>query len=340
MMAEGRAMRNALSADFAAAGVRVFIELDRSLPDEPGPWEILRRPDPGWAELDDVVVIAPEEPTLLGHRADCVQDTSFRLISSLPEAIKLAGDKSRLGPHLRRHGVVTPECLTIDLMDHAFKVLPEDFSISDFSNFFATFDPSGLLPGDFPYPAVLKPQVGAGSIDTFYLPHPGACPVDLRSLGQMLLQPYIPGEPMSASFLVGADGRSHLVGVGRQRIEIREDVRIVYRGGVVPAGPDPSCDEARRAVAAVPGLRGLVGIDFIRDPATGRDTIIEINPRPTTSVVGLCRLLPPGALAAAWLAAVDGTLSESVDLAALVHAQRPIAFEPDGTIFPLSARDL
>ena len=48
------------------------------------------------------------------------------------------------------------------------------------------------------------------------------------------------------------------------------------------------------AVEAVEGLAGFVGVDFIWDEQSRHATILEINPRPTTSVVGLCRLLPRG----------------------------------------------
>ncbi|MGD0042302.1 MAG: hydantoinase/oxoprolinase family protein [Isosphaeraceae bacterium] len=59
----------------------------------------------------------------------------------------------------------------------------------------------------------------------------------------------------------------------------------------------------RRAVESVAGLRGFVGVDFFWEPELGETTVLEINPRATTSFVGLGRLLPAGHLAAVWLAA-------------------------------------
>ena len=66
-------------------------------------------------------------------------------------------------------------------------------------------------------------------------------------------------------------------------------------------------DEAplRAAVESIPGLRGFVGVDFIWDEGRRRATVLEINPRPTTSIVGLTRILPPGRLASAWIGAFD-----------------------------------
>ena len=37
---------------------------------------------------------------------------------------------------------------------------------------------------------------------------------------------------------------------------------------------------------SIAGLRGFVGVDFIWDPERRHATLLEINPRPTTSIVG------------------------------------------------------
>jgi predicted ATP-grasp superfamily ATP-dependent carboligase len=156
------------------------------------------------------------------------------------------------------------------------------------------------LPPDFPYPAVLKPIDGAGSQQTFLIPAAGDCPAGTRDLPVGLLQPLAPGVAMSASFLVGPDGRAHLIAAGRQHMEVC-DGRFVYRGGTLPMEPRGVEAAARPAVESVPGLRGFVGVDYVWDEAAGRAVVLEINPRVTTSYVGLARLLPAGTLAGAWL---------------------------------------
>ena len=82
----------------------------------------------------------------------------------------------------------------------------------------------------------------------------GGCP-------RPCLQPFVPGEPMSASFLVSPEGRAWLIGIGRQRMEIR-DGRFEYRGGEIPARCPGAVEQVRRAVDAVEGLRGFVGSRF------------------------------------------------------------------------------
>ena len=58
----------------------------------------------------------------------------------------------------------------------------------------------------------------------------------------------------------------------------------------------------RRAVTAVSGLCGYVGVDLV---LRGQDQVIEINPRLTTSYVGL-RALAKTNLAEAMLRTVEG----------------------------------
>jgi tyramine---L-glutamate ligase len=210
-----------------------------------------------------------------------------------------------MGARLAERGIATPECRRVA--------------------------PAMGLPGDFSYPAVLKPIDGAGSLDTFEILEAAMVPEDAKGMSEALLQPLVPGIPMSASFLVGKAG-ARLIGVGRQRIQRREG-RFVYRGGTLPAARECIDDAPRLAVESVSGLQGFVGVDFIWDEEERRACVLEINPRPTTSYVGLARLLPPGMLAQAWIDAVEGTSNANAcDLAEIVHRRAPLTFFADGTI--------
>ena len=101
---------------------------------------------------------------------------------------------------------------------------------------------------------------------------------------------------MSASFLVSPEGRAWLIGIGSQRMEIRNG-RFEYQGGEIPAAVPVPIAQVRRAVDAIEGLRGFVGVDFIWDDASRQATVLEINPRPTTS---LRRAMPALAGRAVW----------------------------------------
>ena len=70
-----------------------------------------------------------------------------------------------------------------------------------------------------------------------------------------------------------------------------------------------SPDELRAAAAtlgALPGLRGHVGVDLVVAP--DRCVVIEVNPRLTTSYVGLRRALRANLAELVWRAVVEGRL--------------------------------
>jgi predicted ATP-grasp superfamily ATP-dependent carboligase len=314
--AEGRAMRRAIAGDFAAVpGVRVVVTLDARFPEEPGPWSTIPV-GPGEeeatlrrlaTEADYTVLIAPETDGILAERTRSIETAGVRALGSSPEAVTLAGDKLRLGCALADRGIATPPCREVV--------------------------PRLGLPTDFPYPAVLKPIDGAGAQDTYLIPAAAACPEPARAMPTALLQPLVAGVPHSASFLVGRDGRARLIAAGLQHIAI-DDGRFTYRGGTLPVVPHGVAEGPRRAVEAIPGLCGYVGVDYLWDDATQQATVLEINPRPTTSYVGLARWLPPGTLAAAWIEVVAGT-SPAVGTDSLFRfpeadAKKTVTFAADG----------
>jgi predicted ATP-grasp superfamily ATP-dependent carboligase len=315
--AEGRAMRRAIAGEFArleGGRTRVVVTLDARLPDDPGPWAVARIGQGEHAErvralaraADFTVLVAPETRGILARLTRDLNHVGARLLGSSAGAVELAGDKARLAALLESRGIDTPPVRSVI--------------------------PSLGLPADAEYPAVLKPVDGAGSVDTFYLPDAESLPEEARMLPAALLQTFVPGVPMSASFLVG-DGRGpRLIGVGVQRMVVREG-RFEYRGGTIPAPGRGALPQLQPAVKAVGGLRGFVGVDFIWDTERRHAMILEINPRPTTSCVGLCRLLPPGRLARAWLDACEPSAGycELLDgLAQLVHGQRRLSFDSTG----------
>jgi predicted ATP-grasp superfamily ATP-dependent carboligase len=257
---------------------------------------------------DLTVLIAPETRGILASLTRDLECAGARVLGSKAEAIELAADKARLAAWLRTRSIDTPPTRRIV--------------------------PAVGLPADAHYPAVLKPVDGAGSVDTFYLADAQSLPTSARSMQVALLQPYVPGIPMSASFLVGDGGQSWLVGVGIQRMAIREG-RFEYRGGMVPAPCRDALPQLLPAVDAVAGLRGFVGVDFIWDAVERHATILEINPRPTTSYIGLSQLVPPGLLARSWLAACEPTAGDLGILAGLaerVHGQPGLCFKAGGEL--------
>jgi len=92
-----------------------------------------------------------------------------------------------------------------------------------------------------------------------------------------LVQEYISGRPMSASLLIGDEVR--VLSINSQEMD-----GFNYTGAKLPLQIE-DVKPIVEAVQGIPGLFGYVGVDFILAGEGPR--IIEINPRPTTPIIGL-----------------------------------------------------
>lgn len=234
--------------------------------------------EPPQADLG--IVIAPETDGVLAEVLQANRRT-VPVIAPSVEAIALTGDKLALADHWRRHGVRTP-----------YTAAAADW-------------PSTRTP------AVVKPRDGAGSCDTFLCRDAAAFRDHvIRSTDQLprlIAQDFVPGRPASIAFLIGP---TQMVPLLPTLQTLSQDGRFHYLGGELPV-PQPWADRVTRlgraAVACVPGLAGYVGVDVVLGPADdgSQDNAIEINPRLTTSYVGL-RHLAATNLAAAMVAVYRG----------------------------------
>jgi predicted ATP-grasp superfamily ATP-dependent carboligase len=314
LRAEGAAMLRALWEDFG----RIPGVTPVTLPGEFGSLDIpdrATRPPRGREEeafrflaaaADYTVVVAPEFNNLLETRCRWVVESGGRLLGPSPAAVALAADKIALSRFLRKHGVPAPESRTAD----------------------------GHQAADLPFPVVWKPRHGAGSQATF-LVHSGRelaqCAARARSegwSGEAIVEAFLPGQPASVAFLIGP---GHEVALLPARQQLSADGRFRYRGGSLPLEP-PLAEQAvrlgRRAVRAVPGLSGYVGVDLVLGAAAdgSEDRVIEINPRLTTSYVGL-RAAARANLAALWLRIVRGE-----DVLPPRWRKGAVHFQADGTV--------
>ncbi|HEY1858876.1 MAG TPA: ATP-grasp domain-containing protein [Gemmataceae bacterium] len=250
---------------------------------------------------DATLVIAPEFDALLFDRCRAVEESGGRLLGSSSEAVRATADKRALARHWIARGVPTP----------------------------ATW-PVGSESAS--YPAVLKPRFGAGSLATFQVAHAdeiATCLMRGEQEGwreEMILQSYVRGQACSVAFLVGPAG---CVALPPCRQHLSDDRRFRYFGGSLPL-PSPLAERAvllgRRALEHITGLRGYVGVDLVLGEALdgSDDVVIEINPRLTTSYVGL-RALAESNLAEAMLRVVD-----DCSFPALRWRDGSVVFHPDG----------
>lgn len=300
-------MLTALAGDFAALrGVEVVVLRERRCRrlELPGQVIDVATPDEAqhaWMQAvacsDWTVVIAPEQRDALLQCCRRVLAAGGKLLGPPLELVQLASSKHATAVHLRAEGVPVPEGQLLS--------------------------PGEPLPRGVRWPAVLKPDDGAGSDAVALLRR-----WTPRRLADRWwrLEAFCAGLPASVAVLGGPAGRVVLPPC-RQRLSCED--RFAYRGGELPLPGDlaqRAVDLAQRTVAALPPHLGYLGIDLILgDAADGsRDVVVEVNPRLTTSYVGL-RAACRGNLAEAMLQLAAG------DLPRLRFRRQRIAFTPDGT---------
>ncbi|HET8948557.1 MAG TPA: ATP-grasp domain-containing protein [Candidatus Polarisedimenticolia bacterium] len=293
----GRAMWRAVARDLGALrGVRV------ASPPAGAPRRILGR---SLQAVDAALIIAPESQGTLERLAVLARRRGALLLGAGPRSVRLAADKRRCGRMLRAAGISVPLPAAGDGRAGSGSFLRRE----------------GVI--------VVKPRRGCGSEGVVVARGAAgrrrAHRIAAAAAGRdgVVAEEFVAGPAGSASFLVragrttGAPGDLLFLGLGRQRITGRDRSRagaaaavLEYRGGSIPWAPRQRRAAAAAARAAVLALaraggdlRGFVGVDFVVGPRG--PVVVEINPRLTSSYLGLRRLYGR-ALVRAMLAAGRG----------------------------------
>ena len=266
------------------------------------------------AHCDAVFLIAPETGGTLLRWTRQAEELGYRLVSAGSQLVSIASDKWRTNRRLAAAGVPVPPAVLARAPCRADAL------------------PSLLPPGDACRGWVAKPADGAGSQGIRRVPSVGeaaTATVPIRS-GD-LIECFVPGIP--AAVLAVSDrenGTSTLLPATRQRIDPDS---LAYLGGVAPLEDESlrarAEQLARQALDALPRSQGLIGIDLILGDALdgSRDAVIEVNPRMTTSYVGLRAVCRDNL--ARWL------VPEEARRFPPSWQDAPVAFDPSGQVRPL-----
>ena len=328
LVREGLAMRTALVEDLSAIGGHEIVtttDIRFNRPAPPGIAVVSILPGGGTLDAlmgsaDAVWLVAPETNRCLERLAARVERKGKTLLGPGAAAIRRASDKGNLPRRLARAGIRHPATLVL-----------------------ASGVDARMAARRIGYPVVIKPGRGAGcqgvrlarnarelcwALDAAHsaghgATH-GAARDTARSVGHdathdaagtsplatkhgLVMQRYVRGRAASVSLL--ADGRRAVaLAVNAQRVSASSD--FSYRGGSTPFDHPlaaAAVDAAVRTCAALPGLRGYVGVDVVLTDAEA--VVIEVNPRLTTAYLGVRAALDDNVAALA-LAACDGILPE------------------------------
>jgi len=280
LLDEGAAMLRGLVEDFHAAGVEVVVPLDERLPfalpaellrvDARSPTHARDAWERGIAAAAAALVVAPEQDGLLAAAIGRVERAGVVNLGSPSAAVSLCSDKHALGRRLSERGLPTAE------------------------GHLGLEQAAGMLArwGE----VVIKPNRGAGCTDTFIC-RSAADVAGLPARTDWLVQRRMPGLAASVAIVVPRHGAAiplrgsvQLVGLAA---EAASTGRLAYSGGQLPLAADlepRAVGLGLAAVAHLPGLHGLVGVDVVLGETPDGDAIIEVNPRPTTAYVALRRL--------------------------------------------------
>lgn len=203
---------------------------------------------------DATLPIAPESGGVLEVLCADVERAGKLLLNTPAAGVRLAASKLQTARRLARHGV---------------PVVPTERW-------------AGAAPA---WSCVIKPDDGIGCEGARICDMDDGVPI-LDEATDWIVQPLIPGDSLSLSGLF-CNGAARLLSCNRQLIE-RAGNAFVLRGCQVNARADT--DGRWQALLddiaqAVPELRGYAGVDLV----LGKDgaQVLEINPRLTTSYVGL-----------------------------------------------------
>ena len=221
-----------------------------------------------WAEA--VLLIAPETDGVLERLSAQVEGAGKSLLGSSSKGVAAAADKALTDSCFRASGVPTARTRVVCFDNETTRLI-----------------------ADFGYPAVVKPVDGAGGEGISVLRRPSQISAALRRLESatrcqtFLLQEYVVGIPASLSCL--SDGARILpLTLNTQYIHTGNGVN--YGGGTI------HIDHRSRSAAfgmvkklhrGLPGLRGYFGVDLVL--TRSGPVFIEVNPRLTTSYIGLRR---------------------------------------------------
>jgi predicted ATP-grasp superfamily ATP-dependent carboligase len=267
LIAEGQLMLDAVISDFGIfehISIKTIQEskYKRTIADVDTVWvntqsEFKESWDNLLFDCDGALIIAPESDNTL---LDLCLEVSTRRIDSfncLPEAIALAGDKYQTFKALQNAKI---------------PIVPTYRDIEE-------------LPCDTKK-IVLKPRDGVGCENTYIFENTNHIDLAIINDDNFIAQPFIHGDTVSVSAIASVSEIKVLT--CNRQIMNNKDNLLKFSGCEVAIQTDSfnTLEKiTKKIAAAIPGLRGYIGIDFIL--SENGPYVVDINPRLTTSYAGL-----------------------------------------------------
>lgn len=291
ILAEGFAMLRTVASNFKAAGNEVTVLLDDRISKLNPPIdadcivpvfypEETKRFLVNLAAVNDAsYIIAPETAHVFHDYVAIMEQTGKTSLNCQASAIQQVADKAHLREVLHKNHINTPKTLVLTL-DNDLDMIKR------------------AIKRELSYPIVIKPSDGVGCTGLSLISEDSQIKQaiekikDKSSTKHFLVQEFVVGEAASVSLLV-SKGKALAISLNKQNVNVApSNEASSYSGGCVPF--DHSLKQeafmvAQKVVECFSGLRGYVGVDFVLDK--DKPFVVDVNPRLTTSYVGLSQTI-------------------------------------------------
>ena len=231
------------------------------------------------AKINDAVyIIAPETGQTLQSIVKLVEHIGKVSLNCDASAIQKVANKTVLHETLKKNGLPTPNT----------SVLNVDWGLAEVKQ---------IIRSKFCYPLVFKPVAGVSCCGLSIVKgdaqvEKAVARIKAESTEKhFLVQEFIDGEAASASVLC-TGGKALAISLNKQNVKVAMPEAVSsYEGGTVPFNHPLKQEVLRvgeKVVESFPGLKGYVGVDLVL--AKDKPFVVDVNPRLTTSYVGLCRV--------------------------------------------------
>ena len=235
-------------------------------------------------QFSKAIFISAENNNNLYNITKILEENNVKTYTSSAEACFKSSDKSESYEALYD---VVPQPRTF-----RFKIDPKGYWKRAIENLYEKWqaeDPLTKLK------IIIKPLIGVDCEDIVVIEDIDDLTLDLDKIfvpgSRVIVQEFIEGTDVSVSLI--SDGKTAIpISLNEQFVELKDD-KGTYLGGKVPFEnkyKDEAFEIAKKAVEAIEGLKGFVGVDLIIN-ADEKDVysvyLLEINSRFTTPYVGL-----------------------------------------------------
>jgi tyramine---L-glutamate ligase len=312
VLSEGFAMLRCVAEDLKTAGHEVTVLLDARLSKLNPPIDVdctvpifhPHEPEKFLENItkinDAIYIIAPETGRTLQSFVELMEQTGKCSLNCSSRAIGQASNKTILYEMLQKLGV-SPKTVILSVNDSLAKIKEK-------------------IKKELSYPLVLKPTDGVGCSGLSFVNAEiqlvsAIAKVRVQSTGKCFIaQEFIKGEAASVS-LLSTGKKAKALSLNKQNIILSDpEATSSYEGGAVPFEhwlKQEAFKIAEKVTEAFSDLKGYVGVDFVL--TEHKPFVVDVNPRLTTSYVGLREVVQFNVAEALVNAVLKGTLPAKLE---------------------------